>query len=103
MAKKKTSTRRQRPQKRRTAGALMVFEKKNYVILLVSIGLIFLGYALMAIDNGRGVDELGNHLSLNSPLSLVVAPLVLLAGYAGIAAAILWRRKSADTEPSSSN
>lgn len=81
----------------------MVFEKKNYVILLVSIGLIFLGYALMAIDNGRGVDELGNHLSLNSPLSLVVAPLVLLAGYAGIAAAILWRRKSADTEPSSSN
>ena len=79
----------------------MVFERKNYLILLGSIGLLVLGYVLMALDNNRGVDELGNHLSLNSPLSLVVAPLVLLAGYVGIVAAILWRKGSSEAEESS--
>lgn len=81
----------------------MVFDKQNYLILLGSIGLIVLGYALMAIDNNRGQDELGNMLSLDSSLSLVVAPLVLLAGFVGIAAAILWRKKSPETEKPASN
>ena len=52
-----------------------------------------LGYALMAFDNARGVDARGVYLSLESTLSLTVAPLLLLAGYLGVVGAILWRPK----------
>lgn len=71
----------------------LVFGQRNYVLLLGSVGLIVLGYALMAFDNARGLDERGVHLSLDSFLSLTAAPILLLAGYLGIVAAILWRPK----------
>lgn len=71
----------------------MVFGQRNYVLLLGSIGLVALGYILMAVDNARGVDAQGVHLSLDSTLSLVIAPLLLLAGYLGLVGAILWRPK----------
>ncbi len=83
---------------RSTGRAHLVFGRRNYVLLLGSIGLIALGYVLMAADNARGVDAQGVHLSLHSALSLTVAPLLLLAGYLGIVGAILWRPK-ADEEP----
>jgi len=71
----------------------MVFGRTNYVLLLGSLGAIVLGFALMAFDNARGLDERGVHLSLDSPLSLTVAPILLMAGYLGIVWAILWRPK----------
>jgi hypothetical protein len=76
----------------------LVFGRRNYVLLLGSVGLIVLGYALMAFDNARGLDERGVHVSLDSALSLTVVPLLLLAGYLGIAAAILWRPKTTEDE-----
>jgi hypothetical protein len=46
----------------------------------------------MAFDNARGMDEAGRQmLSLESPLSLTIAPLLLLAGYLQVAVAVLWR------------
>ena len=83
----------------RTAAAHLVFGRKNYLLLLGSIGLVVLGYALMAFDNARGVDARGVYLSLESTLSLTVAPLLLLAGYLGVVGAILWRPKSEADEP----
>ena len=76
----------------------LVFGRRNYVLLLGSVGLIVLGYALMAFDNARGLDARGVHLSLDSALSLTVVPVLLLAGYLGIAAAILWRPKTTREE-----
>ncbi len=87
------------PTGRRQAAAQMVFGRKNYIMLLVSVGLIFLGYVVMALDNGRGLTERGDHISLYSPISLIVSPMILLAGYMGIVVAILWREKKADDEP----
>lgn len=76
----------------------MVFGRKNYLMMLGSVGLIVLGYVVMALDNARGLTERGDHISLDSPLSLIVSPMILLAGYVGIAVAILWREKEPDDE-----
>ncbi|HLT45734.1 MAG TPA: DUF3098 domain-containing protein [Rubricoccaceae bacterium] len=83
----------------RSGPAHLVFGRRNYVLLLGSVGLIVLGYALMAFDNARGLDARGVHLSLESALSLTVAPILLLAGYLGIFAAILWRPKQTEGAP----
>ena len=84
---------------RRQAAVQMVFGRKNYLVLLGSLGLIALGYVVMALDNARGFTERGDHISLDSPFSLVVSPLILLAGYVGIAVAILWREKKVEEKP----
>jgi hypothetical protein len=79
----------------------MAFERRNYVLLLIGLGLVAAGYALMAVDNARGLDEAGRQMiSLESPLSLVLAPLLLLAGYLEIVYAVLWRpRPAAEPRP----
>ena len=62
----------------------MPFDRLNYRLLLVACGVVVLGYALMAIDNAT------NDNPVDSVLSLTIAPLLLLAGYLGIAGAVLW-------------
>lgn len=61
----------------------MPFDRQNYRLLLAAVGLIVLGYAIMMVDNASGD-------AVDSALSLVVAPLLLLAGYLGVAAAVIW-------------
>lgn len=72
----------------------MAFERRNYVLLGIGLALVLAGYALMALDNARGLDPNGVPLSLNSALSLTVAPLLLLAGYVEIVYAVLWRPRT---------
>ena len=68
-----------------TRGAVtMPFGRQNYRLLLGAVGLIVLGYAVMLVDNATNPDP------VDSALSLVVAPLLLLAGYLGVVAAVLW-------------
>ena len=64
--------------------ATMPFDRVNYRLLVGASLLIVLGYALMAIDNATADNP------VDSALSLTVAPLLLLAGYVGIAVAVLW-------------
>ncbi len=64
--------------------ATMPFDRTNYRLLLGAVGLIVLGYALMMVDNAIADDP------VDSALSLIVAPLLLLGGYLGVAAAVLW-------------
>ena len=64
--------------------ATMPFDRINYVLLLGAVGLIVLGYALMLIDNAT------NDNPVDSTMSLVISPLLLLAGYLGVAGAVLW-------------
>lgn len=90
----KSAPRASRSGTARSGPAQMVFGRRNYVLLLAGVGVIVLGYVLMAVDNARGLDARGVHLSLDSTLSLVVAPLLLLAGYLGLFGAILWRPKA---------
>lgn len=62
----------------------MPFSRRNYTLLLGAVALIALGYTLMLVDNAVSENP------VDSPLSLVVAPLLLLGGYLGVAAAVLW-------------
>ncbi|HEX8384948.1 MAG TPA: DUF3098 domain-containing protein [Rubricoccaceae bacterium] len=91
MAKRSPSRRPVHPVARPAAGrsalrgaATMPFGRTNYRLLLVASGVIVLGYALMVIDNATSDNP------VDSVLSLYVAPLLLLAGYLGVAAAVLW-------------
>ena len=62
----------------------MPFDRLNYRMLLGAVGLIVLGYALMMVDNATSANP------VDSALSLIVAPLLLLGGYLGVAASVLW-------------
>ena len=62
----------------------MPFSPQNYRLLLGALALVVAGYALMLVDNAREAS------SVDSALSLYVAPLLLLAGYVGVAGAVLW-------------
>ena len=61
----------------------MPFERQNYRLLLAAVGLIVLGYTTMLVDNAGGD-------AVDSALSLTVAPLLLVAGYVGVAVAVIW-------------
>ena len=61
----------------------MPFERRNYLALGIAVTLIVVGYSLMLIDNATSDNP------VDSPLSLTVAALLLLAGYLGVLGAIL--------------
>lgn len=70
--------------KRQPAGAI-IFRRRNYVLLAVGVLIVAAGFALMRIEN----EFLGF-------LSLWVAPLLILGGYAEIFYAIMWRPDDED-------
>lgn len=84
----KRSARRARTPSRTDAGgprrgtATMPFAAANYRYLLIAIALIVAGYVLMLVDNATGD-------AVDGVMSLWVAPLLLLAGYLGVAGAVL--------------
>jgi len=69
-----------RSRRSRTPSSPLVFETRNYVLLAVGVALVAIGFALMRLEN----EFLGT-------ISLYVAPLLILAGYAEVIYAILWR------------
>ncbi|NNE69140.1 MAG: DUF3098 domain-containing protein [Rhodothermales bacterium] len=58
----------------------MVFERRNYVLLLAGLAVVVLGYVMMRMEN-----------EVDGFISLYVAPLLILGGYLEIIYAILWR------------
>ena len=62
----------------------MVFERRNYVLLLIGLALVVVGYAVMRMEN-----------EVDGFLSLYLAPLLILGGYLEVIYAILWRPKTA--------
>jgi hypothetical protein len=60
----------------------MVFTRRNYVLLLVGIALVVIGFAIMAIEH-----------ELDGFWSRTVAPVVIVAGYLEVVYAILWRSR----------
>lgn len=65
----------------------LIFEKQNYLMLLASVLLIVLGFVAMWMEG-----EFLGFISLN------VSPIVIVAGYAGVIYAILWRSDEPETE-----
>lgn len=65
---------------KRTARSSTVFRRHNYLLLLVGVALIVVGFSVMAFES-----------ELKGFLSLYVAPLLIMGGYFEIIYAILWR------------
>ncbi|MBX3101477.1 MAG: DUF3098 domain-containing protein [Bacteroidetes bacterium] len=63
------------------------FGKKNFVHLLIGIGILMVGYALMTDKEYKGAEEFS--------MALHVAPVIVLAGYAYLVYAILLKDKKA--------
>ena len=64
------------------------FGKKNYVLLGISLVIIIVGFICL----GSGDDA-------NDAITLTIAPILLVIGYALIPFAIMARDKSVETEP----
>lgn len=84
----KSSGRRRRPrgrdQRRHTK---LVFGRRNYVLLLIGVAVVVVGYVMMRMEN-----------EVDGFISLYVAPLLILGGYLEIIYAIV---VSPDQEPAS--
>ena len=77
---KRSAGRRSRPTRQR---GVMVFTRMNYLLLLLGLALVVVGYVIMRWEN-----------EVDGFISLYVAPLMILGGYLEISWAILWRPKS---------
>ncbi len=60
----------------------MVFTHRNYMLLILGVVAIVVGYAIMRLEN-----------EVDGIISLYIAPLLILGGYLEIIYAILWRPK----------
>ena len=87
--KKSTSSRASKSRSRQgKRGGVMVFTKRNYILLVIGLVMIVVGYVIMRMEN-----------EVDGFISLYVAPLLLLAGYLEIIYAIIWRpAKEVSTE-----
>lgn len=70
----------------------MPFTRSNYRLLLIGLGIILVGYVLMA-GGGSGDPNAFDANEIFNPRRITVAPLVCLVGYLFVAYAIL--KKSA--------
>jgi len=60
----------------------MVFSRTNYVLLLVGLAIVVVGYVIMRVEN-----------EVDGILSLYIAPVMILAGYLEIMYAIYYQPK----------
>lgn len=67
------------------------FSRQNYLILLIGLGLIALGYVLM-IGGGSDDPNVFNPAIFDFQ-RISLAPMVCLAGFVSILFAIMWRPK----------
>jgi hypothetical protein len=82
MAKAKTPLNKTASKK--TNNTFMVFKKQNYILLLLSILVIVIGFMIM----GSGKD-----LPFDHPRKITIAPLVILLGFAIGVVSILYTPK----------
>ena len=72
----------------------MVFGKKNYILLAISVGIIILGLLLMS--GGGSADNPEFTAEIFSTRRIVVAPIVTLIGFLLIIYAIMAKPKSSN-------
>ncbi|WP_308554509.1 DUF3098 domain-containing protein [uncultured Porphyromonas sp.] len=72
----------------------MVFGKKNYILLAISVGIIILGLLLMS--GGGSADNPEFTAEIFSTRRIVVAPIVTLVGFLLIIYAIMAKPKSSN-------
>jgi len=65
-----------------------LFERKNYLILLCSLVLIFVGFLLMI--GGEGETSTAFNPEIFSPRRIKLAPIIIIIGYAGMIFSIFY-------------
>jgi len=80
--KKRSGGRRANRRSRGKSRGVMVFERTNYLLLILGVALVVVGYVIMRMEN-----------EVDGFISLYVAPLMILGGYLEIIWAIMWRPK----------
>ncbi len=73
------------------------FQRTNYIILLSSIFFIILGFILLAGGGSKDPNQFSYELF--STQRMVVAPIILLLGYIGVAVAIMYKDKTPEQQP----
>ncbi|MDZ4701567.1 MAG: hypothetical protein SH809_17785 [Rhodothermales bacterium] len=73
------STQKSGPRK----SAAMVFVAGNYLLILLGLALVTVGYVIMRMEN-----------EVDGFISLYIAPILILGGYLEVIYAILWRPKT---------
>ncbi|NND69973.1 MAG: DUF3098 domain-containing protein [Rhodothermales bacterium] len=81
---KKKGRRSRRPQRVR-----MLFDKRNYQLMVLGVVLVAIGFAMMRLEN-----------EVDGFISLYIAPLLILGGYLEIIYAIMYRPKESSSEKS---
>lgn len=71
--------------KRRGQSGLLVFERRNYLLLLIGVALIVVGFTAMYLEN-----------QYQGFISLYVSPILIIGGYAEIIYALLWSPSEED-------
>lgn len=75
---------------------VMPFVKQNYIIVLIGIALIALGFILM-IGGGSDNPDVFNEKMFNTQ-RLTLAPILVLAGFVVEIVAIFWKKKNKNAE-----
>ena len=65
-----------------------LFEKKNYILLLVSLGLVSLGFVLMIGGGGDFSTEFNPEIF--APQRIKYAPIIIIVGYIGMIFSIFY-------------
>ena len=84
--KQKPQVRRELAKKRAFVPEIELPQRENYIIMLIGVAVIILGYIVMI--NGDDV----------SPLSITIAPIILIIGYCVVIPFGLIYRRKATTE-----
>jgi uncharacterized membrane protein len=71
------------------------FTRKNYILLIIGIAIVMLGYMLMS--GGGSEDPTKFDPSIFSGRRITLAPIVVLAGYVFVIYAIMFRDKKSET------
>ena len=74
------------PSKKQASRSALIFESQNYLLMAASVALIVVGFVSMYLD--------GQFLGF---VSLTVSPILIVAGYALLIYAILWRSDDEQT------
>ena len=75
-----------RTRSRKTAEEVLPFGRMNYILLLIGIGIIGLGFFLLSLDDFVDATEFS--------VSLYIAPVVIVGGFIEIIYAIMYKDKS---------
>jgi len=69
-----------------------VFGKENFIILAISIVIIVFGFWLMS--GGKTTEEMGFDPSIFNARRILIAPIIIMIGFASVVIAILKKPKS---------